>query len=861
MQVSAVEESEPKLGDIVTDDVEIYLMSPKTRGVVDVAVEKVGIYVGDTWFNLFWNAYNTGTWEKWNGSWATTYISYYKFKSGAIGYCIEPNNFNSGIGSERQPISFDDITTPWSSIGYKFEHEKQEGISLVMAYGAPNNGDRTDSGYYATSLLIWDMACGYRKPNGSLRFSSYSSPFYAQMKSAVASSNPTLWNEVDAKYNEILGYLATHGTIPSFSAPLRSQVGDANTITLTYDSSSGLYKGSVTDSNKVLKNFNYVSTVDGLTFTKDGNTLNISATAAAASKFSSGLTIAARGNEVEVGPDSVIVWGNSNDDQPMATLSAETDPVPSYFKLRANMTGNISGTKTTDTGTDLSGWQFQLKSGSSVVATATSDNNGKFSFTGVAPGTYTITEVIPSNSKYECTNNNQSVTVTSGGTATVSFHNKQKVGKITFTKQTNTGANLSGWEIKLYSDSALKNLVGTYKTGSDGKVTTGNLTPGTYYAKETASSNTYWGSDTEVKTITVSAGNTVSATFKNTHYGKISFTKKTNTGNDLNSWEIKLYSDSELKNLIGTYITGSSGNATTENLLPGTYYAKESKSTDSYWGSDSEVKTITVKAGETSTCTFTNTHYGKLKVIKTLDTDGKLDGWQFKVTRLSDNADMGTLTSQSDGTVLSENLLPGNYLIEEIIPDDSLYYSKTENPLTVTIQAGKTTEARFINALRPGQILIEKVNFKDEHLAGAKFMLEWSEDGKTWSKVTFSDKADVIKGGCTTDGLIDGTLVTDDTGIIIFEGLYPGLEYRVTEIEAPNGYVKLADYAFEGQLPVDDLKVDLEVVNSTGYQLPDTGIEDSGSYITLGSTMVFTTLIMILLLVGYYVFTSKKAVK
>lgn len=62
-------------------------------------------------------------------------------------------------------------------------------------------------------------------------------------------------------------------TIPSFSST--SQTG-APEITLKYDAGSNLYTASVTDTNGVLAS-DYTFTASGVTMSKSGNTLNISA--------------------------------------------------------------------------------------------------------------------------------------------------------------------------------------------------------------------------------------------------------------------------------------------------------------------------------------------------------------------------------------------------------------------------------------------------------------------------------------------------------------------------------------------------------------------------------------------------------
>ena len=61
---------------------------------------------------------------------------------------------------------------------------------------------------------------------------------------------------------------------------------------------------------------------------------------------------------------------------------------------------------------------------------------------------------------YTCSSTNpQKVTVTSGGTTSVSFYNKLNTGSISLTKTTEDGKNLSGWKFGIYSDAASTKLV------------------------------------------------------------------------------------------------------------------------------------------------------------------------------------------------------------------------------------------------------------------------------------------------------------------------------------------------------------------------------------------------------------------
>lgn len=294
-------------------------------------------YIGKTWFNWYTQyagypvnmVFSTG--EYW-----TETMAYFSTTDGRIAFCLEP--------------SVSGTTGSFSNIGWSgIVDFKKRGIALALAYGAPNNGDTSEDGLMATAAVVWDMACGYRDRAGAFMMdgdhSAYitASPFGA----ALQTNFPTAY----AEYNHILEKLSKHGTVPSFTVRLRSQLTDANTIVLKYDAASGTYKASVTDTNGVLESFNFVSPINGLTFAKDGNTLKITATEAAAAQLDTAATICNRGNEIEVSEDLCTVWYPSGGGQKVCTLDAPTDPVPCYFKLEAEAnTGSLRFVKKTNTG-------------------------------------------------------------------------------------------------------------------------------------------------------------------------------------------------------------------------------------------------------------------------------------------------------------------------------------------------------------------------------------------------------------------------------------------------------------------------------------------------------------------------------
>lgn len=615
---------------------------------------------------------------------------------------------------------------------------------------------------------------------------------------------------------------------------------------------------------------------------------------------------------------------SSTNPQKVTVTSGGTTSVGFYNK-KLN-TGSISLAKTTEDGQNLSGWQFGIYSNSActtlVSGPYTTNTSGKISVTGLTPGTYYVKELGHTdsaiNALYYCASTNpQSVTVTAGATASVSFTNKLNTGSVKLVKVTNTGENLSGWQIGLYTDADCTNAVSgsPFTTGADGTVTAAGLQAGTYYAKEIPTDDPYWAFDTAVKSVTVAVGQTAEVTFSNTHYGRIEFRKTTNTGNQLGGWtfrvkdsdgnsygdfttddngyactenlplgryivvelptednywltelgfhdvtvkagettvdtwlnkeqglawfykktntggsvegwHITVYSDEACTQKVGTLITNEDGRAG-YYLDPGTYWAKETgdehgRFEDEYWMVDETVQEFEIKPHEDASITFTNVQYGRLKITKTVEGDGSVEGWQFKITDSEGEVlDGSPFSTDEDGFILTGNLLPGQYTVEELLPEDSLYECKSENPQTVTITQGEVAEVAFVNALRTGKVTVEKIDITGSPLTGATFRLEWSAEGSLWYPVTYSET--IVRGACSNPDVTDGSLTTGADGILEWGNLYPGLQYRLTETKAPEGFKLLTKPAYEGELPADDLALSVRVTNTRTFTMPETG--------------------------------------
>ena len=864
-------------------------------------------------------------------------------------YCIEPwRNYaasTSGNSVDRDVTLNGSGSTTGSNVWYGLPSARREAIGLILLYSNQQwnhsisvTSVKKDSNpnvplRIATQILIYEIVCGLRDPNSFNRNST----------NECGTSGDVFYNAAAASvsgftscYNSLVSAIQAAKKIPSFCG---SSSSNAPTIQLSGDT------GSAYDSNGVLPNFSF-SNGNGARFSKSGNTLNITKTG----DISESTVFTATRYLPSASNSSYNIWymSGSSYQTTISLYNAGSSGLNAYFKIKAPSLGNISLTKTTEDGQNLSGWKFGIYSDAAcanlVSGPYTTNSSGKLSITGLTAGTYYVKELGNTDSSldalYSCASTNpQKVMITSGQTASVSFYNKCNTGSVRLVKETNTGENLGGWKIGLYYDPDCANPIpdSPFVTGADGTVTVSGLQPGILYAREIPTGDPYWEFDTEVKAVTIQVNQTASITFTNTQYGRIQIVKttntgshlggwtfqvrdskgktvgefttdesgyaitgnlplgrytvvelptedaywagelgfhtvlvtggkdavdtwlnreqglvwiykKTNTGESVEGWHITIYSDPECTQKVGTVITNADGKAG-HYLSPGIYYAKETgdelgRFEDEYWMVDETVQKIEILPHQDTEITFTNVQYGKLKIQKTVEDDGGLAGWEFRVTDAHGDAVEGSpFTTGEDGTILTTNLLPGEYTVEELLPEDGLYQCKSENPQKITVVQGQTAEVSFVNALRPGTVTVKKVDTTGSSLAGATFLLEWSEDGDTWQPVQYSEV--VTKGGCSAKGLTDGCLTSGEDGVLQWTGLHPGLHYRLTETKAPEGFKLLTEAAFTGTLPTDTLSVELTVVNARTFTMPETGAVSGAVLRVLGLATAISFICML----------------
>lgn len=166
---------------------------------------------------------------------------------------------------------------------------------------------------------------------------------------------------------------------------------------------AGSYTATVTDDNAVLGDYNFAANSgSGITFSRKGNALTITATAAAAKNLDTEKTYSATGSAYELDPDrAVICWyDRTGRYQAMAGYTGVgRDPVKAYIKIKAvEEKGSITVRKVDATGAPLAGAELLLETSTdgktwTEVSRVTTENTGVAKWDDLKVGAqYRVTE-------------------------------------------------------------------------------------------------------------------------------------------------------------------------------------------------------------------------------------------------------------------------------------------------------------------------------------------------------------------------------------------------------------------------------------------------------------------------------------
>lgn len=275
---------------------------------------------------------------------------------------------------------------------------------------------------------------------------------------------------------------------------------------------------------------------------------------------------------------------------------------------------------------------------------------------------------------------------------------------------------------------------------------------------------------------------------------------------------------------------GENGTAQSKLLPYGVYIIRQLSGWEGY-ALDATLHEVNISSdGEIVTLSLRNEIFKGLLTIQKVDKDSgqALPGARFRLLDSAGNPFAEGTTDES-GILVFENIPFGDYYLEELEAPDGYKADTTPYVFSVTAD-GQKIEIRRENTRIPGSVTVAKTDSGGKPIPGAAFRLEYSEDGESWTPVFHTEVPAKEVGGCTSEGLSDGILITGDDGIAIFDGLRAdkNVRYRITEIATVNGYVLLTEAVELGTLPRESEEstiydVSVTVSNAPTYLLPMTG--------------------------------------
>ena len=540
--------------------------------------------------------------------------------------------------------------------------------------------------------------------------------------------------------------------------------------------------------------------------------------------------------------------------------SAYYDPVSMAFSGSITSVGGMKLIKTSEDGV-ISGIRFHFTGPKDFSKTFTTDENGEIPLSGLAPGTYTITE--ESMDRY-VPNQPKTITIASNQSTSVAFHNTLKKFRVNVTKQdyekghAQGDAKLGGAVYGLYKGDE---LVAQYTTDSNGSFTTDYFVCGTdWTVREISPSEGYLLNDTvyrvgaDPRDYNIEYNTAPDMTvMEQVIKGKISIIKHTDDGETQietpekgAEFQIFLKSSGSFVNADkderDTIVCDQDGFASTKLLPYGVYTVHQTKG----WDGREKITDFDVfinTDGKTYKFLINNKNFESyLKVVKLDKETGKripYEGAAFEIYDSNNHritmqytypqvTSIHTFYTNKEGYLITPERLPyGYYTLKEVqapygyVLDDtpipfviSQENASTDTGVTVVkVKAKDMAQKGVINITKTGEIFssVEENNgiytpkYRVGNLKSAVFEVYAAEDITTLDGTVRYDQGSLVD-----------TITTDDDGVAKSKELYLG-KYTIIEKTAPNGYVHNAtkydaELTYAGQ-NVSVTSTDLSVYN------------------------------------------------
>ena len=707
-------------------------------------------------------------------------------------------------------------------------------IELISGFNSqvtksPVANTNLDDFSFATQIISWEiqqgLRTGYGKSDLAVNSKIPNTPktaYYDQLKGRPA----------EKCYEYILNKMKAYSIVPSFTVTNKAK---APTHTMEYNSSTKKYSITLPDSNKSnmpASAFN----IPGVTVTKSGYDYTFSTT----SKISGTKACTYKANRTT--GKQLVVWKSNGDSQTMA--DGIDDPVRFYANFKTSDLGTAQIKKvwehnhdTSSTKADNSDIYFTIKnsSGSAVKATgkagsytySTSGSVTKFKLNSsntflvksLPAGTYTVYEYGTDGAGIPCytrSNLSKTVTVTAGGTGTVTFKN---------TRNTGTGKVIKTWVDTNGNAIEASNCISNNQQ---------------IYFRIKNADNKY---------ITVSGSK---------YSGSYTFTGTSTTATSL-------------------YVNPGTGTFTVSDLPTGKYTVYEYGSPEGY-SVNKAYQTITISKDKTSSVSFVNSEdSGTAQIKKVWLSDTTLTATQIanleknvyftvkdangKYIKVTGSAGAyvyaGTQTSANNmklrGSKFNVSKLPmGTYTVTEI--NNASGYTPKSQTKTVTIaNKGETKSVSFTNKSTP--VVVIRKHFSDEdNLTAAQLKAQYAKVTVNLQVLGFNGKEQTTpstgnyveftgtKGNYTFKGISAtktsaADLKLNDNGemtisfgtntipyyLSVIEN-YSGTDYEIDSRDQridlgngdPNAVINLDDIELDNQLKTGSVQIDKQFLNENG---------------------------------------------
>ena len=726
--------------------------------------------------------------------------------NGKVAYCVE-HGIALGLGDNGGYTSRELTQEQLNKLTLIDYWGRYKNIANIKGCSAVNyNWDTIEvSAEYLTEfycqLLIWET------------INSFGGDFVGASSVSIQSSIGGMANIASqSTYNgfkkAVLAKVDQFYTKPSISG---------QTVTLKVGESKTL-----TDTTGALASYRDTPLVNttGISVTKQGNKVILTATG---NPNPTGIVSFAYNVDLNYYKDEPGYYYEHAVSQDVATCGfAGRDPTSVTFNVKVELDGSMKIVKTSEDG-KVSGVRFRV-TGNGVDTTVQTGTDGTIIVPNLKAGSYTVTELDVPDQYVQP--KSQTVTVKANETATVSFTNVLKKWKATITKvDAETGAaqgdaSLAGAVYGVYHGS---DLIDQYTTNASGQFTTKEYVCGdNWYIQEISPSSGYLLDTTkypvgaEPDKYTLEHNQIPIGVKEQAIKGKIQIHKQYETlegmPKDEAAAEFQVYLksagsyDKAKASERDTIITSASGYAVTKNMPYGTYIVHQTKGGAGREFVDDFEVMISANNQTYSYELLNELKNGQLKIIKTSD-DGKVEGIQFRVTRLADNYSK-VYTTDASGLILTETLpifednegkTKYQYRVEELDTKETFGYALPD-PQIVTLEEGDIAEVNFHNVpLEIGTMAKFEDGTKDTQSAqdivlvdtvrytGLQVGKEYKLSGVLMNKATAKPFLDFDGNEVTAeatftptdaDGTVDVTFMfsslhlKQDTEVVVFETLY-----------------------------------------------------------------------------------------